>query len=54
VIATGGTAVAACRLVELLGGEVAGVGVIIDLAFLGGSVQLAGRDVVALLTYDEP
>jgi adenine phosphoribosyltransferase len=54
VIATGGTAVAACRLVELLGGEVAGVGVIIDLAFLGGSAQLAGRDIVALLTYDEP
>jgi adenine phosphoribosyltransferase len=54
VIATGGTAVAACRLVELLGGEVAGVGVIIDLAFLGGSARLAGREVVSLLTYEEP
>jgi adenine phosphoribosyltransferase len=54
VIATGGTAVAACRLVELLGGEVAGVGVIIDLTFLGGRDQLAGRDVVSLLTYEQP
>jgi adenine phosphoribosyltransferase len=52
VIATGGTAVAACQLVELLGGEVAGVGVIIDLAFLGGSAKLAGRDLVSLLTYE--
>jgi adenine phosphoribosyltransferase len=50
VIATGGTAAAACRLVELLGGEVAGVGVIIDLAFLGGAATL-GHDVVSLLTY---
>jgi adenine phosphoribosyltransferase len=52
VIATGGTAVAACRLVELLGGEVAGCGFLIDLAFLGGAAKLAGRDVVSLITYE--
>lgn len=51
VIATGGTALAACRLVELLGGEVAGLGFIIDLSFLGGAARLDGRDVVSLLTY---
>ncbi len=50
VIATGGTAVAACRLVELLGGEVAGLGFLIDRAFLGGAARLGGRDVVSLLT----
>jgi adenine phosphoribosyltransferase len=43
--------VAACRLVELLGGEVAGLGFIIDLSFLGGAARLGGRDVVSLLTY---
>jgi adenine phosphoribosyltransferase len=52
VIATGGTAVAACRLIELLGGEVAGCGFLIDIAFLGGAGKLAGRDVVSLITYE--
>ena len=51
VIATGGTAVAACGLVELLGGEVAGLGFLIDLTFLGGAARLEGRDVVSLLGY---
>jgi adenine phosphoribosyltransferase len=52
VIATGGTAVAAARLVERLGGEVVGLGFIIELAFLGGSARLEGRDHVALITYE--
>jgi adenine phosphoribosyltransferase len=51
VIATGGTALAACRLVELLGAEVVGLGFIIDLSFLGGAARLDGRHVVSLLTY---
>jgi adenine phosphoribosyltransferase len=49
VLATGGTAAAAVRLVEGLGGEVAGLGFIIELAELKGRKQLSGRDVVALL-----
>jgi adenine phosphoribosyltransferase len=52
VIATGGTASAAVRLVERLGGAVLGLGFVIDLAFLGGMAQLEGRDTVALLTYE--
>jgi adenine phosphoribosyltransferase len=52
VIATGGTAEAAARLVEVLGGEVVGLGFLIELAFLGGAARLGGRRHVSLLTYD--
>jgi adenine phosphoribosyltransferase len=52
VIATGGTAEATARLVELLGGEVVGLGFLIELGFLGGAARLGGRRHVALLTYD--
>lgn len=51
VIATGGTAAAAVQLVESLGGVVAGVGFVIELAFLGGAARLGDREHVALLTY---
>jgi adenine phosphoribosyltransferase len=52
VMATGGTAAAAARLVERLGGEVAGLGFIIELAFLGGRGKLQGHNAVALITYE--
>jgi adenine phosphoribosyltransferase len=51
VLATGGTAAATVRLVERLGGTVVGLGFVLELAFLGGRAQLAGRDVVSLVTY---
>ncbi|MGH9225203.1 MAG: adenine phosphoribosyltransferase [Acidimicrobiales bacterium] len=51
VLATGGTASATCRLVERLGGTVAGLGFVIELAFLSGRSKLEGRDVMSLLTY---
>src|SRR5919199_19896 len=50
VLATGGTAAAAIRLVEQLGGTVAGLGFVIELAFLGGRFQLDGREAVSLVT----
>ncbi len=53
VMATGGTAAATVRLVEKLGGEVAGRGFIIELAFLGGRQKLPGHEIVSLITYDE-
>lgn len=40
VIATGGTAAAAARLVERLGGEVVGFSFLIELAALGGRAKL--------------
>jgi adenine phosphoribosyltransferase len=51
VLATGGTAAATARLVERLGGEVVGLGFIIELGFLGGAAKLDGRPHHALLTY---
>lgn len=51
VLATGGTAGAGVRLVEALGGTVAGFACVIELAFLGGRGRLAGVDVVSLITY---
>ncbi|HEV7886599.1 MAG TPA: adenine phosphoribosyltransferase [Acidimicrobiales bacterium] len=52
VLATGGTAAAAVRLVEQLGGEVAGLGFVIELAFLGGRSKLAGHEHVSLIEYE--
>ncbi len=50
VLATGGTAAAACDLVERCGGVVVAVEVILELGFLPGREALAGRDVYALIT----
>jgi adenine phosphoribosyltransferase len=52
LLATGGTALALCELVEQLGGEVVGCGFLIELAFLNGRAQLAPRDTHALLGYE--
>lgn len=51
LLATGGTALAVCRLVEELGGVVAGVAVVAELTFLPGREALAGYDVMSLVTY---
>ncbi len=52
VMATGGTAAATIRLVERLGGVVAGLGFVIELAFLHGRDRIAGYDVLSLLSYE--
>ena len=52
VLATGGTAAATVRLVEQLGGTVAGLGFIIELGFLGGRSKLEGHRIVSLIEYD--
>ena len=51
LLATGGTALAVCRLVEELGGVVAGVAVVAELTFLPGRAALAGYDVLSLVSY---
>jgi len=51
VLATGGTAKAVVELVEILGGEVAGLGFVIELDFLKGRDKLAGQDVFSLVHY---
>lgn len=51
VLATGGTARAACNLVEKAGAKVAGLAFVIELQFLGGSAQLDNYDYISLLKY---
>lgn len=51
LIATGGTAVAGCRLIERLGAEVAGCAFVIELDFLQGREKLNGYDIHTLLHY---
>ena len=51
LMATGGTAVAACTLVERAGGEVAGCGFVIELHGLGGRGKLEDRTVHSVLCY---
>ncbi len=51
VLATGGTAAAAKRLVRQLGGEVVGLCFVVELSFLNGREKLADVAVHSLLTY---
>jgi adenine phosphoribosyltransferase len=53
LLATGGTAKATCRLVERLGGQIAGLAFVIELTFLNGRDKLKGYDLFSLLKYDE-
>ncbi len=51
LLATGGTAAAAARLVERLGGEVCGFGCLIELTFLNGRSALGNYPIKALIEY---
>jgi adenine phosphoribosyltransferase len=51
VLATGGTAAAACRLVEEVGGTVVGCAFVIALSFLPGLETLRSRRAHVLITY---
>jgi adenine phosphoribosyltransferase len=52
LLATGGTAAAACKLIEKAGGEVAECCFMIELNFLDGRKKLDGQKVFSLLQYD--
>ena len=51
VLATGGTAAATARLVQELGGEVVGLGFLIELGFLDGASRIADHEPASILTY---
>lgn len=51
LLATGGTIQATIKLVEELGGIVAGCAFIIELSYLGGMEKLQGYDVLSLMSY---
>lgn len=53
LLATGGTMEATTRLVQQLGGEIAGLGFAIELDFLKGRDRLQDYDVFSLLHYSE-
>ncbi|MFH0835211.1 MAG: adenine phosphoribosyltransferase [Candidatus Micrarchaeota archaeon] len=52
LLATGGTAKAACDLIEKLGGKIVGLEFLIELSFLKGREKLGSRKVRALIKYD--
>jgi adenine phosphoribosyltransferase len=53
LLATGGTALALCELVERLGGTVVGCGFLVELCELGARARLANYEVFSLLCYGE-
>jgi adenine phosphoribosyltransferase len=53
LLATGGTALAVVRLVEKLGGKVAGILFAMELSFLNGRETLKGYDVDSLIQYEK-
>jgi adenine phosphoribosyltransferase len=51
LLATGGTAAAAARIVERLGAGVVGCAFLVELSFLNGREALAGYDILSLIEY---
>ncbi|MGL4555209.1 MAG: adenine phosphoribosyltransferase [Gemmataceae bacterium] len=51
VLATGGTMIAGCRLIEKAGGTVAGCAFLLELGFLGGAARLRPHECFSLLTF---
>ena len=51
VLATGGTMVGACKIVEKVGGVVAGATCLIELTFLDGQKKLKGKDFYSIVQY---
>ncbi len=53
LLATGGTAKATAELAKSLGGDICGLGFVVELDFLKGREKLAEYDVFSLLRYDK-
>ncbi len=53
LLATGGTAHATAQLVKSLGGDIAGLGFVVELTFLHGRPKLEPFSVFSLLQYDK-
>lgn len=53
ILATGGTAAAAIKLIEKAGGEVVSIQFLIELTFIPGRSKLTGYNVDTLISYDD-
>ena len=53
LLATGGTANACVQLARSLGGNIAGMGFVVELDFLNGRKKFEGTEVFSLLHYDK-
>ena len=52
LLATGGTMASACKLIEKIGGQIAGIVFLIELAALGGREKITGYQVKSIISYD--
>ena len=52
LLATGGTVEAVCKLIEQLGGTIAGIGFLIELDFLNGRKKLEQYKLSSLISFD--
>ncbi|MHC4701665.1 MAG: adenine phosphoribosyltransferase [Planctomycetota bacterium] len=51
LLATGGTMAAACKLIEKIGGKVAGITFLIELTALGGAAKIPGYKVTSIISF---
>jgi adenine phosphoribosyltransferase len=51
LLATGGTMAAACKLIEKIGGQVAGIAFLIELGELAGRKKLGGYKINTVILY---
>jgi adenine phosphoribosyltransferase len=51
LLATGGTMAAACKLIEKIGGQIAGITFLIELVGLNGRSKLPGRKISTVIAY---
>lgn len=51
LLATGGTMAAACKLIEKIGGQIAGIDFLVELKELAGRDKLGGYKVIAVISY---
>jgi adenine phosphoribosyltransferase len=51
LLATGGTMASACKLIEKIGGTVAGIAFLIELTELAGRGKLAGYEIKTVISY---
>lgn len=54
LLATGGTALASCQLIEKMGGSVHEIATVLELSYLNGRDKLEGYNVFSQVAYEKP